>query len=218
MGAKRDMNDHLSRADEKGGLCSRLSRRKFLKLTAMAGLSVGAIGIHKHSDSAPSVQPGDAGTAKGKWISTSCLNCPARCGITVKVAGGKAVQIKGNRSSLVSEGEICSRGHIGLQVLYDPERILSPLKRSQPKKGKGIAPQWKPISWDQAIEEIVGKLGTLRDTFQPHHLLLLSGLNSRSNEDLLSRFAEAFGTPNLVSGDGLDRDAEKTGHWMGGGP
>jgi anaerobic selenocysteine-containing dehydrogenase len=216
MGAKRDMDDHFSRADEKGIRGSRLSRRKFLKLTAMAGLSVGAIGIHKQSYAAPSVQPGNA-TARGRWISTSCLNCPARCGITVKVAGGKAVQIKGNRSSLVSDGQICPRGHIGLQVLYDPERILSPLKRSQPQKGRGIAPQWKPISWDQAIEEIVGKLRTLRDALEPHHLLLFSGLNSRSNEDLLSRFAEAFGTPNLISGDGLDREAEKTGNWMADG-
>jgi anaerobic selenocysteine-containing dehydrogenase len=211
------IDDHLSEADEKGGRCSGFSRRKFLKLTAMAGLSVGAIGIHKQSDSASTVQPSEARTTKGRWVSTSCLNCPARCGITVKVAGEKAVQIKGNRSSLVSEGQICPRGHIGLQVLYDPERILSPLKRSQPKKGKGIDPQWMPISWDQAMEEIVGKLRTLRDTSQPHHLLLLSGLNSRSNEDLLSRFAETFGTPNLVSGDGLDREAEKTGNWMADG-
>ena len=149
------MDDHLSGADGKGDRCSRLSRRKFLKLTAMAGLSVGAIGIHKQSDSAPAAQPGDASAAKGRWVSTSCLNCPARGGISVKVAGGKAVQIKGNRSSLVSEGEICPRGHIGLQVLYDPGRVLSPLKRSQPKKGKGIAPQWQPISWNQAIEEMV---------------------------------------------------------------
>jgi anaerobic selenocysteine-containing dehydrogenase len=216
MGAKRGMEDHLSGADEKGGR-SRLTRRKFLKLTAMAGLSVGAVGIHKQSDSAPSVRPGDANNTKGRWISTSCLNCPARCGITVKVADGKAVQIKGNRLSLISEGEICPRGHIGLQVLYDPGRIHSPLKRSQPKKGRGIAPQWKPISWYQAIEEIAGKLRTLRDASQPHHLLLLSGLNSRSNEDLLSRFAEAFGTPNLVSGDGLDQEAEKTGNWMADG-
>jgi anaerobic selenocysteine-containing dehydrogenase len=211
------MDNHGSETDEKGGRCSRLSRRKFLKLTAMAGLSVGAIGIHKRSDSAPAVQPGDASNARARWISTSCLNCPARCGITVKVARGKAVQIKGNRSSLISEGEICPRGHIGLQVLYDPGRIFSPLKRSQPKKGKGIDPQWKPISWDQAMEEMAGKLRSLRDGSGPHHLLLFSGLNSRSNEDLLSRFAEAFGTPNLVSGDGLDRDAEKTGNWMADG-
>jgi anaerobic selenocysteine-containing dehydrogenase len=211
------MDNHRSGTDEKGGHCSRLSRRKFLKLTAMAGLSVGAIGVHKRSDSAPSVQPGDASNAKVRWVPTSCLNCPARCGITVKVARGKAVQIKGNRFSLISEGEICPRGHIGLQVLYDPGRILSPMKRSQPKKGKGMDPQWKPISWDQAAEEIAGKLRALRDGSRPHHLLLFSGLNSRSNEDLISRFAEAFGTPNLVSGDGLDRDAEKTGTWMADG-
>ncbi|MCJ7641927.1 MAG: twin-arginine translocation signal domain-containing protein, partial [Desulfobacterales bacterium] len=138
MGAKRDMDDHLSGVDEKGGRCSRLSRRKFLKLTAIAGLSIGAIGIHKQSNSALSVQPVAASATKGRLISTSCLNCPARCGITVKVAGEKAIQIKGNRSSLISEGQICPRGHIGLQVLYDPERIRSPLKRSQSKKGKGI--------------------------------------------------------------------------------
>ena len=217
MGAERDMADHLSGADEKSGRCLQLSRRKFLKLTAAAGFSVGAIGIHNQSDSAPFVQPSDASTAKGRWISTSCLNCPARCGITVKVAGGRAVQINGNRSSLVSEGEICPRGHTGLQVLYDPERVLSPLKRSQPKKERGIAPEWKPISWDQAMQEIARKLRTLRDGSRPHQLLLLSGLNSRSNEDLLSRFAEAFGTPNLVSGDGLDREAEKAGNWMADG-
>src|SRR5512139_3179972 len=217
MGAKRDMNDDLSGADEKGRRCSRLSRRKFLKLTAMAGLSVGAIGVHKQSGSAPAVQPVNASTDKGRWISTSCLNCTARCGITVKVVGGKAVQIKGNRSSVISEGEICPRGHIGLQVLYDSERILSPLKRSQSKKGNGIDPQWKPVSWDQAIEEIVGKLRALRDGSGPHHLMLLSGLNSRSNEDLISRFTEAYGTPNLISGDGLDREAEKAGNWMADG-
>ena len=211
------MDDHLSGGDEKGGPCSRLTRRKFLKLAAAAGFSIGTIGIYKQSNSAPSAQPGAANAPKGRWIPTSCLSCPARCGITVKVVDGKAVQIKGNRSSLISEGQICPRGHIGLQVLYDPERILSPLKRSQPKKGRGIDPQWKPVSWDQAMEEIVGKLRTLRDALQPHHLLLLSGLNSRSNEDLLSRFAEAFGTPNLVSGDGLDREAEKTGNWMADG-
>src|SRR4030043_1757033 len=120
MGVKRDMDDHLSGADEKGGRCSRLSRREFLKLTAMAGLSVGTIGIHEQSDSSPSVQPGDANTAKGRWISTSCLNCPARCAIRVRIVRGKAVKITGNPLSLVSEGKICPRAHIGLQVLYDP--------------------------------------------------------------------------------------------------
>lgn len=211
------MGNPISVVNKKDGHCSRMSRRKFLKMAAVTGLSIGVSGIHRQSNSAPFGQPSPAISKKGRWIPTSCLNCPARCGIVVKVAEGNAIQIKGNRASLVSEGQICPRGHIGLQVLYDPGRIISPLKRSQPKKGKGIDPQWKSISWDQAIEEIVGKLKTLRDHFQPHRLLLLSGLNSRSNEDLISRFAEAFGTPNLISGEGLDQEAEKAGNWMADG-
>jgi anaerobic selenocysteine-containing dehydrogenase len=66
------------------------------------------------------------------------LNCPARCGIRVRVVNGKAVKITGNPNSLVSEGKICPRAHVGLQVLYDPGRILFPLKRGNREKGKGI--------------------------------------------------------------------------------
>jgi anaerobic selenocysteine-containing dehydrogenase len=42
-------------------------------------------------------------------------------------------------------------------------------------------------------------------------------LNTISTEDLIYRFAEAFGTPNLISGDGLDSETEKSGHWMADG-
>lgn len=211
------MGNYISKEDGKKGGLKGFSRRKFLKLTAMAGISVGAIGIHKPSDSSPAIQSKEIKAPKGRWIPTSCLNCPARCGIMVKVADGRAIQIKGNRSSNISEGQICPRGHIGLQVLYDPERVLTPLKRTQQKKGKGIDPVWKPISWNQALEELAGKLKALRESSSPHRLLILTGLNSRSNEDLLSRFAEAFGTPNLISGDGLELEAEKAGRWMADG-
>lgn len=218
MGEKRRMENHLAGKKEKGKTFFDLSRRKFLKLTAMAGLSVGAMGIQQPSKASPSQSStGFGNKAKGKWIPTSCLNCTARCGIMVKVVNGNAIQIKGNRSSLISEGQICPRGHIGLQVLYDPERILSPLKRTQTKKGKGISPQWQPITWDQALEEITKKLRSLQESQKPHHLLIFSGLNSRSHEDLLFRFAEAFGTPNLVSGEGLELESEKAGIWMADG-
>ena len=51
----------------------------------------------------------------------------------------------------------------------------------------------------------------------PHQLLLFYGLNTISNEDMILRFAEAFGTPNLISGDGLDTETEKSGNWMADG-
>jgi anaerobic selenocysteine-containing dehydrogenase len=57
----------------------------------------------------------------------------------------------------------------------------------------------------------------MREKAQPHRLLLFSGLNSVSGEDVISRFATAFGTPNLISGDGLDFEAERSGQWMADG-
>lgn len=216
MKEKKELKSHLSDSKEKDRNHLSISRRKFLKLTAVAGLSAAGIGITKGPKEALPITSGSSGS-KGKWVSTSCLNCSARCGITVRVDNEKAVQIKGNRFSMVSEGQICPRGHIGLQVLYDPERIFSPLKRSQSKKGRGIDPQWKPISWDQAIEEITRKLRSFREGLRPHQVLIFSGLNSRSHEDLILRFAKAYGTPNLISGEGLENEAEKTGHWMADG-
>jgi len=155
--------------------------------------------------------------APEKWMATSCLNCSARCAIRVRIANGKAVKITGNPLSLVSDGKICPRAHIGLQVLYDPGRIYSPLKRINKEKGKEIDPKWIPISWDQALDEVTNRLNSIRDRAQPHKVLLFSGLNTVSSEDMILRFADAFGTPNLISGNGLDTETEKSGNWMADG-
>jgi len=157
------------------------------------------------------------GVVSENWIVTSCLNCTTRCATRVRVVNGKAVSIAGNPLSEVSEGEICPRGHIGLQVLYDPIRVSGPLKRANPVKGRGVEPKWIRISWDQALSEVSGRLRRLRDEDQPHRLLLLHGLNTISDEDMIGRFAVSYGTPNVVSGDGLESQAEKLGRWMADG-
>jgi anaerobic selenocysteine-containing dehydrogenase len=64
---------------------------------------------------------------------------------------------------------------------------------------------------------MANRLRSLREGAQPHQLLLFYGLNTRSAEDMISRFAEAFGTANLVSGNGLDEESEKSGNWMADG-
>ncbi len=196
-----------------------VNRRKFLKLSAFTSAAVGVkqmIGPF-HTPSALPLQKSAQNAPEEKWVATSCLNCPARCAIRVRTVNGKAVKITGNPLSFVSEGKICPRAHIGLQVLYDPGRIYSPLKRTTKEKGKGIDPKWFPISWDQALKEVTQRLESLREGAQPHKLLLFEGLNTTSSEDMILRFANAFGTPNLVSGNGLDAETEKSGNWMADG-
>ena len=53
-------------------------------------------------------------------------------------------------------GSVCGRGNGTLDGYTQPDRITTPLKRAG-KRGEG---KWKPISWDQLINEVVegGKL------------------------------------------------------------
>ena len=194
----------------------KLNRRAFLKLTGCAGAAIGGSQIIKQLDASP-LQKNNQNVPGEKWIATSCLNCQARCATRVRVMDGKAVKVTGNPYSQVSEGKICSRAHIGLQVLYDPDRIKTPLKRTNNEKGKEIDPKWVPISWDQALEEVVNRLIKVREKGEPNKLLLFYGLNTVSTEDMILRFAESFGTPNLISGDGVDIETEKSGNWMADG-
>lgn len=212
-------NSNFSGSKERKQNRLKVDRRKFLKLSAFTSAAIGASQIVGEFDipAAIPIQEKNQNAPEGKWMATSCLNCTARCAIRVRIVNGKAVKITGNPLSLVSEGKICPRAHIGLQVLYDPGRIYSPLKRTNKQKGKGVDPQWVPISWDQAFEEVTNRLASIRGRAQPHNVLLFSGLNSVSSEDMISRFAEALGTPNLISGNGLDMETEKSGNWMADG-
>jgi len=196
-----------------------IDRRTFLKVSGITGAAVAAGSLIKHPEITPlaSSQESTEGVITEEWTATSCLNCSTRCATRVRVVNGRAVRIAGNPLSGVSEGEICPRGHIGLQVLYDPSRVRSPLKRTNPVKGRGADPGWTSISWSQALDELSSRSKSLRDGAQPHKLLLLHGLNTVSDEDLISRFAEAYGTPNVISGDGLENEAERLGRWLADG-
>ena len=209
----------MSKSKEKIRSAFYLNRRTFLKWSAVMGAALGLkpmIGSSSATSPLP-LQEKDQTTSEEEWRGTSCLNCPARCATRVRVVNGKAVSISGNPLSRVSEGKTCPRAHIGLQVLYDPERITSPLKRTNKEKGRGVNPQWIPISWDQALDEVANRFRSLRGNSQPNRLLLLHGLNTKTTEDLISRFADAFGTPNVVSLEGLDTEPEKSGNWMADG-
>jgi len=55
------------------------------------------------------------------------------------------------RQSLQVSSTLCPRGQDGIHYLYDPYRIIKPLKRAGPR-GSG---KWKEISWEQLIREVV---------------------------------------------------------------
>ncbi len=132
------------------------------------------------------------GTHEERWIETSCAQCPAACGTRVRVVEGRAVRIEGNPQNPLNRGGIGPRGLAALQALYDADRLTGPMRR---ENGALV-----PVSWDDAIAELVGKLSELRTTGEAHRLLVMSGRERGFVHELLTRFCGAYGTSQLVEG------------------
>jgi len=93
------------------------------------------------------------------WIHTQCARCYAECGIKVHRVNGIAVEIQGVPDSTQgADGGLCPKGLSSLQVLYDPNRLNVPLRRTNPEKGIGVDPKWEEITWEEAYDEIVPRL------------------------------------------------------------
>lgn len=126
------------------------------------------------------------------YVNSTCTLCPGGCGITVRKVNERAVKIEGMAGHPVNDGGICILGLSGLQLLYGPTRVKTPLKRMG-KRGAGL---WQPISWDAAMAELADKLGQLRKDGKSDKVGVISGGRRGTVTALIDRFLAAYGSPN----------------------
>ncbi|MDH4118953.1 MAG: formate dehydrogenase, partial [Acidimicrobiia bacterium] len=70
-----------------------------------------------------------------RLVPTTCFNCESACGLLAYVdkASGEVRKFEGNPAHPGSRGRNCAKGPATLNQMYDPERILYPLRRSGPR-------------------------------------------------------------------------------------
>ena len=171
----------------------KLNRRDFLKMGGGTGVAIALGGGFWKWSQFPAVEKPNAPGVE-RWIPTICGQCMGGCGIMVRVIDGWAVNIAGNPLHPVNRGTLCPKGIAGLQGLYDPDRIRTPLKRI----GKRGEDRWQPISWDEALQMLTTSLKELRKDGTPHQLVVLGGKYRGLMRSLWERFLEAFGSPNYI--------------------
>jgi len=122
------------------------NRRDFLKLVGIgtAGAAAGCAQPPAEKLIPYLVGPNDVLPGVAYWYASTCRECPAGCGVTVKTREGRAIKVEGLGDHPINRGRLCARGQAGLQSLYDPDRIKSPMV----KDGSG----WKPVTWDEAMQ------------------------------------------------------------------
>jgi len=129
------------------------------------------------------------------YVNSVCTLCPGGCGLSVRKVNDRAVKIEGMKGHPVNDGGICILGLSGLQLLYGPTRVKTPLKRVG-ERGQG---KFKKISWDEALAEAAEKLGALRAEGKSHTVACISGSAGGTVPQLLKRLLTAYGSPNFMS-------------------
>ena len=133
----------------------KLTRRNFLAWAGVA--AVGAVacegfGIREgeFDIQSPVRLPEDLVKGKDNWYATLCKNCNAGEGIVVRVMEGRAKKVQGNPMFPINHGKHRPACEAALQVLYHPDRIATPMRRSGPR-GSG---EFSPISWSAALDKL----------------------------------------------------------------
>lgn len=172
-----------------------LSRRAFVGAAALGAAALASGGLE-------TVAPEQAFAAEDAgetYVYTSCPMCNQSvfCGLKGTVQNGKLVRVEGNDQH--SKPKPCLKGLTSLQNVYDPNRLLYPVKRTNPKKGLGEDPQWERITWDEALSTIAAELNKAKETYGASSVTFHSG-DPKEHLPVFCRVAALFGTPNVSWG------------------
>jgi anaerobic selenocysteine-containing dehydrogenase len=189
------------------------TRRNILKASAVAAgaAAIGATGAWPTLKSLAAIPYASGEGDGGRWVSTSCQGCTTWCAAQVYVLNGRGIRIRGNPNAKTGVGNLCPRGHLVLQQVYDPDRLKVPMKRTNPKKGRNEDPRFVPISWDEAADTIAEKLIELRQNQETEKFVLMRGRYSHMHHLLYDHLPKIIGSPNNISHSSICAEAEKVG-------
>ncbi|MGD9150020.1 MAG: molybdopterin-dependent oxidoreductase, partial [Desulfobacterales bacterium] len=190
----------------------KVTRRSFMKRASAATGGAVVLGTTLKPELRALAEASETGAGgAGEWKAATCQGCTSWCSKQVYVVDGRAVKVRGNPNSKVNGNASCPRVHLALQQVYDPDRIKSPMKRTNPKKGRKEDPKFVPISWDEALSTIADKIMELRNNNETHKYMLMRGRYSYMRDVLYDRMTKIIGSPNNISHSAICAEAEKFG-------
>ena len=136
------------------------------------------------------------GTRPGneRTVSSYCYQCVAGPDLfTVRVQDGVATEINPNFEAAKihpAGGKVCVKAFGLVQKAYHPNRVLYPMKRSNPKKGRDEDPGFVRVSWDEALDLVASKLNAARS----------AGLLDQAGYPRLAASFGGGGTPTAYMG------------------
>ena len=182
---------------------AQVSRRTFMKGSALAGLGAaamgtGAVSLFGCSPSADGAKGGDAAATQAVEETTTwghcAINCPGRCSLKFHVQDDEVAWVETYTSKDAGFDEVqpraCLRGRTYRRWLANPDRINYPMKRVG-KRGEG---KFEQISWDEAVDTIASELKRIIDEYgnESVYIPYATGVSSTTARSL-PRFMNCIG-------------------------
>jgi anaerobic selenocysteine-containing dehydrogenase len=127
-----------------------------------------------------------------------CALCVSRCGSIAVVENGRFVALEPDPSHPTGQA-LCAKGRAAPELVYHPDRLLHPLKRTRPKGDPD--PGWQRISWDEALDLTASRLRQLAAQHGPESIVfsMVSASTSAIGDSAvwIQRLMRAFGSPNF---------------------
>ncbi len=139
-----------------------------------------------------------------KEVYSICFMCSMRCPIKVKVKDGHVDWVEGNPHVGGINSSLCPRGAAGKSMLYDDQRVQSPLIRVG-ERGSG---NWRKASWDEAIDYVAGRLKEIIDRDGGHSVALAE--RTQLETHVSKTFMKAIGSPNHFTHDAICKGSVNT--------
>lgn len=142
-----------------------------------------------------------------RTVRTVCAHdCPDQCSLLAHVEDGRIVRIEGDPAHPFTAGFACAKVHRDHELVHSPERVRTPLRRTG-AKGQG---RFAPITWDDALDEIVSRWQAIIREDGPEAILgyAYSAHQGQINRGLLLGLFHALGASRLQAGTVCDTCAE----------
>ncbi|MFN8634012.1 MAG: molybdopterin-dependent oxidoreductase [Chloroflexota bacterium] len=131
-------------------------------------------------------------------IKSYCALCISRCGSIAVVEDGRLIAQEPDPSHPTGSA-LCAKGRAAPEIVYSPDRLLYPMKRTRPKGDPD--PGWQRITWDEALDLTASRLRQIADESGPHTVAFSQVSASTSAisdaQGWIQRLMRAFGSVNL---------------------
>ncbi|MDY7033743.1 MAG: molybdopterin-dependent oxidoreductase [Thermodesulfobacteriota bacterium] len=168
-----------------------VTRREFIKIS---GVGLGALAssgslLGMASNVLDSAE--DIPSAISK-TPTYCEMCTFKCAGWAYQSDGKPWKIIGNENDQNCYGHLCTKGSAGFGAYNDPDRLKTPLIRTQ-ERGKQV---FREATWEEAFDYIASKLRKIAKEHGPECVALFT---HGAGGSFFKTFLRAYGSNNIAA-------------------